>query len=630
MSPLAFRLLARLLPRRFRDRYADDMAACFAERRDDARRSGGAVAVARLWLRTTASLIRSAVAERWRSALDPPPGRTPVPASHRGGLVNHLWQDARFALRPVRRQPLYALFVVATLAVGIGAVTAVFSVVNGVLLRPLPYDHPDELVGVRTYFHPESGFDFPDFPMSPPEYLDYRNHSRALAGVAAFQSGSATLGGPEGEPERVAGAAVTANLFDVLRVRPVAGRTFTAEEDRPQAPAMVILSYGLWQSRFGGDPGVVGRAIPVNGVSRSVVGVMPASFAYPSNATRLWLPLALDEANPGNRKAHSLIGVGRLAAGTTIETARAELGALMAAWRAADAEQYTGHGIQIQPLFEDAVGGVRRALLLLLGATALLLLIVCANVASVVLARGEGRLREMAIRGALGAGRWRLVRLALDTGSLPRAAGVVIDGRVLLAAAGASIASAVVSGLLPALKGSAPDLQAALGADGRTTTTGLGRLWFRRGLVAAEVALRDHAPGTLRVRRPRAGRVGPLRGPGVHGRAPRARDRDSPCARRDAGLAGAPGRHAGHGARCGRPRRRPPGVGLDRPAAGEPALRDVAQRPRDTGRRDRRCHRRGPGSVRRSHAARAGREPDGGAERGVTENQESRIKNQEF
>ena len=142
--------------------------------------------------------------------------------------MKHLWQDARFALRLLRRQPLYALFVVATLAVGIGAVTAVFSVVNGVLLRPLPYDRPDELVGVRTYFHPESGFDFPDFPMSPPEYLDYRNASRALAGVAAFQSGSATLGGPEGEPERVAGAIVTANLFDVLRVRPAAGRTFTA------------------------------------------------------------------------------------------------------------------------------------------------------------------------------------------------------------------------------------------------------------------------------------------------------------------------------------------------------------------------------------------------------------------
>jgi len=509
--------LLRLYPRRFHDRYADDMKESFLARRDEARRSGGIPALARVWLRTTLSLLATAAAERWRSSLDPPARRPPARVFRPGGLVNNVSEDARFALRLMRRQPGYALFVAATLAVGIATVTAVFSVVNGVLLRPLPYAQPDELVGVRTYFHPESGFDFPDFPMSPPEYLDYRNASKALAGIAAFTSGSVTLGGPEGEPERVSGAAVTANLFDVLRVSPIAGRTFKVEEDRPHASPVVILSYGLWQSRFGGDPAVVGRAVLVNGTSTTVVGVMPATFAYPSRSTRIWRPLAIDETAPGSRGAHFLNGIGRLSAGTTVETARAELNSLMATWRAADADQYTGHGIQIQPLFEDTVGGVRRALLLLLGATTILLLIVCANVASVVLARGESRIRELAIRDALGAGRWRLVRLALvesailavvgggtglalawfgmplllalNAGSLPRATEVVIDGRVLVAAAVTSIVSAMGFGLMPALKGSAPDLRAALGAEGRTATVGAGRLWARRGLVTAEVAL---------------------------------------------------------------------------------------------------------------------------------------------
>jgi len=510
--------LLRLYPRRFRDRYGADMTASLAARLDEARRAGPA-AVGGFWARTIADLARTAVAERWRPSLDADArvARHVVAVRPRGGPMTSLLQDARYALRLLRRQPAYAIFVVATLAVGIAAVTAVFSVVDGVLLRPLPFDRSEDLVAVRTFFRPESGFDFPDFPISPPEYLDYRNATTALEGVAAYHAAAATIGGPGAEPERVPGTEVTANLFDVLRVDPLIGRVFTIDDDRPGAPKVALLAYGYWQSRFGGDPDVLGRAILVNGVSTTIVGVMPASFAYPSPATRFWQPLGLDEASPGSRGAHYLIGIGRLATGATIETARAEVETLVAGWRAADARQYTGHGVQVQPKLPDMVSGVRRALLLLFGATGLLLLIVCANVASVVMARGEGRTRELAIRGALGAGRWRLMRLtlvesamlavaggaagvalasagvplllSLDASRIPRAAEVALDARVLWFAAGASIVSAMAFGLLPALKGGAPDVQAALRADGRTASAGVGRLWFRRSLVAAEVAL---------------------------------------------------------------------------------------------------------------------------------------------
>jgi putative ABC transport system permease protein len=431
--------------------------------------------------------------------------------------VTSVLQDTRYALRLLRRQPAYALFVAATLAVGIAAVTAVFSVVNAVLLRPLPFDRSEDLVAVRTYFRPESGFDFPNFPMSAPEYLDYRNATRALEGLAAYTETSATIGGDGAEPERVSGTAVTRNLFEVLRAKPLVGHIFSAADDRPNASPTLILSYGYWQSRFSGNPDVVGRTILVNGRSTEIVGVMPAGFAYPGPSTRFWSPLGIDEANPGGRASHYLTGIGRLAPGATVGTARAEVETLMAAWRADDVKQYTGHGMRIEPKLQDQVSGVRRALLLLFGATALLLLVVCANVVSIVLARGEGRTREMAIRGALGAGRWRLVRLtlvesallaavggaagvalawagvpmllAIDVGSLPRSAEVGLDGRVLLFATGASIASAMVFGLLPAHKGSAFDLQLALRADARTASESADRLWVRNGLVAAEVAL---------------------------------------------------------------------------------------------------------------------------------------------
>ena len=505
-----FRALLRLYPAAFRRTYAEDMQRLFLERLQEQR---GPVRRLAFWTRTAANVIGTGIAERWA-------GRCAVRSGTRdaeGGLMFGWLQDARYAVRLLRRQRSFSMFVILTLAIGIGANSAVFSVVNGVLLKPLPFEGSDRLVAIWGRFDPESGFDFPQFVLSNPEYMDYRDHSRALSEMAAFATRSITIGTSGGDPERVPSAAVTSSFFPLLRIQPALGRAFTAEEDRPSGAAVAVVSHGFWQTRFGADPSVIGRLVAMNGVPTQVIGVMPPTFAYPRPDTQIWTPLRIDRANPGDRQSHGTRALGRLAPGVELSTARAELQALMADWKARYPDIHTGHYLFIRPLLEDVAGTIGPALLLLLAATGFVLLIVCANIASVVMARGEARIREMAIRGALGAERRRLIRLsmvesallaavagtlgiglgyagvraliAIDPSSVPRSAEVGLDARMVIFAAGASLLSAALFGLMPALRGARADLQSTLRESSQAATAGSGRQWFRRGLVVAEVTL---------------------------------------------------------------------------------------------------------------------------------------------
>jgi putative ABC transport system permease protein len=508
---LAFRALLWLYPRAFREGYADDMERLFLDRLREHR---APAARAAFWLRTSSNVVVTACAERWTRHRSRATARAPKKERE---IMSGLLHDARYALRMLRRQSSFAVFVILTLAVGIAANSAVFSVVNGVVLRPLPFAESERLVAIWGRFDPESGFNFPQFVLSNPEYVDYRGHSRAVNEMAAYQSRSTTVSMPGSDPERVPSILATHTFFSILRVQPALGRSFTAQEDSPSGSRVAVLSHRYWQSRFGGDPSIVGRVVSMNGNPTEVIGVMPRTFAYPQPNIDIWLPMRLDPANPGNRQGHSTRAIGRLAPGVELSTARAELQSLMADWKARFPDIHTGHYLFIRPLLEDVSGTIRPALLLLLAATGFVLLIVCANIASVVMARGEARIREMAIRGALGAERARLIRLAMvesailaviagtlglalgaagvrallaiDPSSVPRSAEIGLDMRMVWFAAGASLLSAALFGLMPALRGAKADLQSTLRESSQATTAGSGRQWFRRGLVVAEVGL---------------------------------------------------------------------------------------------------------------------------------------------
>ncbi|MCZ6917964.1 MAG: ABC transporter permease [Gemmatimonadetes bacterium] len=522
-----YRLALHLYPAKFRADFGPEMMQHFTDGVREARSTRRTVGLARVCGETAVDLVRS-LRREWMSWLRPDRRFTHRLGNHpREGIKERLarpmtgiLKDLQYAFRTLRREPVFTIVAVLTLGLGIGASTTIFSVVNGVLLKPLQYSDPDRLVVIYT--------DLPKIGLfkvwsSGPEILDYRDQSHLFEHVAYVRGGGGLTMTGEGDAEQVSGMFLSWDVLPMLGVTPALGRLPAQEEDVPNGPLTTMLSYEFWERRFGSDPDIVGRTLVLAGNGYTIIGVMPTGFTLnlPGNfrvppTADLWIPSQTDLVQWG-RHNHGLVPIARLAPGVTPELAVTEAKVIGARLNAEHYDETTGFNLHVYGLHDDLVQKSRPALFALLAAVGFVLLIACANVANLILARGTVREKELALRAALGAARSRIVRqiltestvlavlgaaagLALAAGgmrwlkvlnpaNLPRLETISLNGTVLAFTVGASVLTAFLFGLAPALQITAPDIHESLKDGGRSHSAGRVRNRMRGALVVSEVAL---------------------------------------------------------------------------------------------------------------------------------------------